>query len=510
MQGQNIVQKPELKSKARILVVEDQETTRYVFRRILTRAGYAVEEAATGEEGLDKASRLPDLIIADVNLPDMLGYDVCRRIKANPVTASIPVLQISASFLSDESKVQALEGGADSYLVQPVEPPVLLAQVRALLRLRKAEALSHLTARQWQTTFDALSDGLALADADGLVVRVNRAFLRLLRLKSFEVEDRPICEVFQSSFGIPLSEWIEAGKTGVSNELPSASNWFRVRYDRIPGDPQRDAGSILLITDITDQKKLQESLKMSERLAATGRLAHTIAHEINNPLEALANLLYIVQRDEQEGTKNRHYIDQAALELERISQITKQILAYHRNSKQPVPVAANDMIDSVLTMFRAPVSTNHVRLGKRLESTRIISVQPGEMRQAFGNLIANALDAIGTGGGTLIVHCMDSTDQRSQRKGVRFVVSDSGAGIPKSAYSHIFDAFYTTKELKGSGIGLWLTSEVITRHNGRIRLRSRTAGRYRGTIFDIFLPEFTTVAASVEPRVIEHSAAAEV
>lgn len=503
MQGQNIVQEPESKPKARILVVEDQDTTRYVFRRILTRAGYAVEEAATGEEGLDKASRSPDLIIADVNLPDMLGYDVSRRIKANPLTASIPVLQISASFLSDESRVQALEGGADSYLIQPVEPTVLLAQVQALLRLRKAEALSHLTARQWQTTFDALSDGVALADADGLVVRVNRALLRLLRLKSSEIEDKSISEVFQSSFGIPLSELIEAGKTGATNELPAASSWFRVRYDRIPGDQQRDAGSILLITDVTDQKKLQESLKMSERLAATGRLAHTIAHEINNPLEALANLLYIVQGDESVGAKNRYYVDQACLELERISQITKQILAYHRSSKKPVPVTANDMIDSVLTMFRAPVSTNHVRLRKRLESSRIISVQPGEMRQAFGNLIANALDAIGTGGGTLIVHCLNSTDQRTQRKGVRFVVSDSGPGIPKSAYSHIFDAFYTTKELKGSGIGLWLTSEVIARHNGRIRLRSRTTGRYRGTIFDVFLPEYIEVGPSAADSNLE-------
>lgn len=484
-----MMQEPKSNSKAHILVIDDQETTRYVFRRILTRAGYAVAEAATGEEGLAKATRSPDLIIADVNLPDMLGYDVCRRIKANPLTASIPVLQISASFLSDESKVQALEGGADSYLIQPVEPTVLLAQVQALLRLRKAESLSHLTARQWQTTFDALSDGLALVDADGLVVRMNSAFLRLLRLKSSEVKDRPVSEVFQFAFGIPLSDFIEARRNGTANELSSASSWFRVRYDSIPAEPQLDAGSILLITDITDQKRLQETLRMSERLAATGRLAHTIAHEINNPLEALANLLYLVQQDESVDPRSRYYVDQASLELNRVSQITKQILAYHRNSKQPVPVAANDMIDSVLTMFRALISTNRVKLDKRLEACRVISVQPGDMRQAFGNIIANALDAIGAGGGTLIVHCMDSTDLHSQCKGVRFVISDTGSGIPEPARPHIFDAFYTTKELRGSGIGLWLTSEVITRHGGHIRVRSRTAGRYRGTIFDIFLPE---------------------
>lgn len=484
--------------KPRILVIDDQETTRYVFRRILDRAGYVVEEASTGEEGLLKATSSPDLIIADVNLPDMLGYDVCRRIKANALSASIPVLQISASFVSDESKVQALEGGADSYLIQPVEPTVLLAQVQALLRLRKAEALSHLSALQWQTTFDALSDGLALADADGVVVRVNRAFLRLLGLGSAEVEGKLIADVFYSNFGVPLSELTETRSTQSSTELPAASRWFRVRYGKIPGDPHREGGSILLITDITDQKKLHETLKMSERLAATGRLAHTIAHEINNPLEALSNLLYIVQGKEAVNIETQSYLHQASIELERISLITKQILAYHRDSKRPLPVTANDLLESVLAMFRTPLSTNRVTLSKRFTSTRLVSVQPGEMRQALGNLIANAIDAMGLSGGRLIVRCFDTTDVRQQRKGVRILLSDSGGGIPEPVREHIFDAFYTTKELEGSGIGLWLTSEVVAKHNGYIRLRSRASGHYRGTLFDIFLPQTSKVEVSQE------------
>lgn len=481
---------PESNAKARILVIDDQEATRYVFRRILTRAGYVVEEAATGEEGLTKSMYSPDLIIADVNLPDMLGYDLCRRIKANLLSASIPVLQISASFISDESKVQALEGGADSFLVQPVEPIVLLAQVRALLRMRKAEALSSLAARQWQTTFDALSDGLALADSDGIVVRVNAAFLRLLRLNNSEVEGCHISGVFHSTFNISLSEFASGEMPDPFPELSTASGWFRVRYDKVPGDPQREGGSILLVTDITDQKKLHETLKMSERLAATGRLAHTIAHEINNPLEALANLIYILQADGPDSSKAKAYLTQASLELERISQITKQILAYHRDSKQPVPVSANEIIDGVLVMFRAPIATNRVILDKHLESSRLVSVHPGEMRQALGNLVANALDAMKPSGGRLIVRCLNAIDLRSQRRGVRIVLSDSGAGIPASTRSHIFEAFYTTKELHGSGIGLWLTSEVVAKHGGSIRLRSRTEGPYRGTFFDLFLPEY--------------------
>lgn len=484
-----MAQTPETKSKGRILVIDDQEATRYVFRRILNRAGYSVEEASTGEEGLAKTVSSPDLIIADVNLPDMLGYDVCRRIKANALSASIPVLQISASFISDESKVQALEGGADSYLIQPVEPTVLVAQVQALLRLRRAEALSRLAARQWQTTFDALSDGLALADSDGIVVRVNRAFLRLLRLRSSEVEGSPLSRVFESAFDAPMTAAL--GDTpGTTTELTAASGWFRVRYDQIQGDPQGESGSILLVTDITDQKKLQETLRMSERLAATGRLAHTIAHEINNPLEALSNLLYLVQQQDSLSSKSQAFVQQGLLELDRISQITKQILAYHRDSKRPIPVTPDDMIDSVLTMFRAPIMTNRIKLVKRSECSRLINVQPGEVRQAFGNLVANSLDAMGSSGGTLIVHCFDSIDWRTGRKGVRIILSDSGEGIPPSAYKQIFDAFYTTKELKGSGIGLWLTAEVINRHDGYIRLRSRTAGAHRGTLFDIFLPEY--------------------
>ncbi len=486
-----MAQAPEANSKGRILVVDDREMTRYVFRRILGRAGYAIEEAETGAEGLEKSILSPDLIIVDVNLPDMLGYDVCRRIKANPLSASIPVLQVSASFTSDESKVQALDGGADSYLIQPVEASVLIAQVQALLRLRKAEAMSNLSARQWQTTFDALSDGLALADSQGVLVRANRAFLNLLRVSHSEIEGKLISDVFQSCFGIPLSSLAKNDVRSAASEFPTGDCWFRVRYDAIHGDPQRHGGSILLITDITDQKKLQETLKMSERLAATGRLAHTIAHEINNPLEALSNLLYIVQQNEFADSNTQSYMRQASFELDRISQITKQVLAYHRDSKHPVPIQANDLIESVLAMFRVPIMNNQVKLVKRLQSSRFISVQPGEMRQAFGNLVANALDAIGTSGGKLTMHCFDATEQRFQCKGVRVVLSDSGAGIPKSSCPHIFDAFYTTKELKGSGIGLWLTTEVVAKHKGYIRVRSRTEGRYRGTIFDVFLPEHT-------------------
>jgi two-component system NtrC family sensor kinase len=480
---------PELPLSGRILVIDDQETTRYVFRRILSGAGYKVTEAQTGGEGLAKAQEDPDIIIADVNLPDMLGYDLVRRIKSNPSTSAIPVLQISASFISDESKAQALEGGADSYLVQPVEPTILIAQVHALIRMRKAEVSSRLSARHWQTTFDALSDGLALVNPNGIVVRVNQSLLRLLDVSHSEAEGKTVAEVFELRFNISFAEFIANRTLGQPMELAYGGRWFRVRYDWVSEDPRQQDGSILLLTEVTHQRKLQETLKMTERLAATGRLAHVIAHEINNPLEALANLLYLIHHSPTLDETNREFVDQSLAELERISQITKQILAYHRESKEPLLTDGTDLLQGVLSMFRPQMIINHIELRTYFKSSRPVWVHPGEMRQAFSNLVSNALDAIGDSGGTLCIRCIDTTDSETSRKGVRFVFSDSGSGISNDELSRIFDAFYTTKGLKGSGIGLWLTSEVIAKHRGRIRTRSRTAGPYRGTLFDVFLPQ---------------------
>jgi len=471
----------------RILVIDDQEPTRYVFRRILTNAGYTVEEAATGREGLAKAILSPDLIIADVNLPDMLGYDVCRRLKSNPLTQSIPVLQISASFISDESKVQALEGGADSYLTAPVEPPVLLASVNALLRLRRAEALSHLSALQWQTTFDSLSDGLALADGAGSVVRANARFMQILGTAASETEGLSLSHIFRTHFGVDFAEFRQHLGDDSSAEISHNNRWYRVRYDIIQSE-SHVSGSVLILTDITDQKKLQETLKLSERLAATGRLAHIIAHEINNPLEAMSNLLYLAAQGTAISPETHAYIEQASYELIRISQITKQVLAYHRESKQPVATSANELLEGVLAMFRAHMGGMGVELASRLSCDDEILVHPGEIRQVFGNIISNALDATSPMHGKLRVRCFRARDEKRNMIGVRFLFSDNGPGISAVNMPHIYEAFYTTKQAKGSGIGLWLSSEVIQKHRGRIRLRTRTEGNYRGTLFDVFFP----------------------
>jgi two-component system NtrC family sensor kinase len=480
---------PNDRGAGRILLVDDEESTRYVFNRILSRAGYTVEEAVTGREGLAKAMMLPDLVICDVNLPDMLGYDVSRRLKSNPMTLNIPVLQISAAFVSDESRVQALDGGADSYLTQPVDATVLVAQVNALLRMRKAESLSSLSALQWKTTFDALSDGVALANAEGVLVRVNSTFLSLMDMVSSDAEGKSLAGIFQDKFGESFAEFLREAEFGAPAEMVYRDRWLRVRYDRILTDANIESGLILLVADITDQKKLQETLKLSERLAATGRLAHVIAHEINNPLEAMQNLLYLAQMEATPPEDLQEYLQQASEELTRISQITKQVLAFHRGSPQPVLTRCDEILESVLALFRSMFLHGRVELEARTACDVQLMLHPGEIRQVLSNVVSNALDAMGgVRGGRLRARCITSTEGGTGRQGVRFLFSDNGPGIPEEILPRIFEAFYTTKDSKGSGVGLWLSAEVIGKHRGSVRVRTRTGGKYHGTLFDVFLP----------------------
>jgi two-component system, NtrC family, sensor kinase len=163
-------------SRPRILIADDREENRYILSRVLNGAGFDCVCANTGNGAMEEALTIPDVVILDVNLPDISGYEVSRRIKQNPCTASISVLQISASFVSPGDRVRALEAGADGYLLHPIDPMVLIATVRALLRLRRAEAQARKAADQWQSTFDAMHEGLAIVGSDCRLIRWNDAF----------------------------------------------------------------------------------------------------------------------------------------------------------------------------------------------------------------------------------------------------------------------------------------------------------------------------------------------
>ncbi|HET6934901.1 MAG TPA: ATP-binding protein [Candidatus Angelobacter sp.] len=475
---------------ARILLVDDNQQNRYVISRILQRAGFAVEECVTGQEGLQRVLTLPDLVILDVKLPDISGTEVCRRIKSDVITGLIPVLQISASFTSSESKVAALEGGADGYLTHPIEPPVLLATVRSLLRLKQAETVSRQSAEEWKSTFDALSECLVLLDVENRVMRFNKAFAELTGVGN-EVIGQDGSEILGKVLG--SADFLKQNRSGrYSGELRHDSLWFAVTVDSVTSGGQR-IGSIVVLTDITARKLAAQSLHNAERLAATGRLAQTIAHEINNPLEALTNLIFLAQYSATEP-EVLEFLRQAMAELERVAKITKQILSFHRDTKTAVQVEAHELLDNVGSLYRPQVLARQIQFEWNTSpELPTICGYPGELRQALANLLGNALDA-SRQGGRIVMRARSAWN--GTQHGVAFTVHDEGAGIPAEIRDRILDPFFTTKELKGTGLGLWLTKNIVTKHGGSLRFRSRQTPGHSGSSFRLFLP--VTEAACLE------------
>jgi len=251
-----------------ILHVDDNETNRYVVSRTLQKAGFDVEEAATGETALQMiAQQQPDLVILDVRLPDIDGFEVCRRIKTNPATSFIPVLHLSASFVKSEDKAQGLDGGADGYLAQPVEPIELLATVKALLRIREAEESALTLAKEWQTTFDAMSDSVCLLDSQGKVMRCNKAMTQLLLKSETEISDRFHQELMQPILGsIEVTPFDRVQETlcRESIEIHSVDRWFSVTADPIFDEGQVFTGAVYIVADITNRVRAEEALKSSE------------------------------------------------------------------------------------------------------------------------------------------------------------------------------------------------------------------------------------------------------
>ena len=467
-----------------ILVVDDREENRYISSRILRNAGYSVEEAADGREALAGVLHDPALVILDVRLPDVIGYEVCRRIKENPRTANIPVLQVSAAFTSSESRVQALDSGADAYLTQPLEPTVLLATVRALLRLREAEALSRLSAKQWQATFDALTEGIALMDSQWCVVRCNRAMTQLLGKTYGEIERQDARDLLRRELNLELPN---TGLCAFAHDTQRGRRWFSVRADSIR-DGEIIRGGILIVTEITDRRLGEEALRVTERLAATGRLANSIAHEINNPLEAITNLLYLLKKSNHDGER-AGYIRMASKELERVSRITRQTLAFNRDSNQPVEIELPELLDGVVTLYTPQFNEKSLRVVRKYNSPSSVSGFPGELRQVFSNVLRNAMEALPAEGGSIILYVHPSVDWKDlSRNGVRVSIIDSGTGMIPEIRRNIFEPFFTTKQLKGSGLGLWLSAGIISKHQGRIAVRSSVTPGRSGTCFSIFLP----------------------
>ncbi len=245
-------------------------------------------------------------------------------------------------------------------------------------------------------------------------------------------------------------------------------------------------GIIVFFRDITEQKRKDAALIQTEKLAAVGRMASSIAHEINNPLEAVTNLLYIA-RHATATDEIYPLLDTADQELRRVASIVNQTLRFHRQASHPQSVSCLDLFVTVLDLYQSRFKNMGIVVEKRKRANKPIEIYEGDIRQVLNNLVGNAVDAMPRGG-RLLVRSREATDWRTGRKGLTLTIADSGTGMDARTQSRIFEAFFTTKGIGGTGLGLWVSAEIAERHHGRLNIRSCQREGRNGTVATLFLP----------------------
>jgi signal transduction histidine kinase len=248
-------------------------------------------------------------------------------------------------------------------------------------------------------------------------------------------------------------------------------------------------GAAKIVRNITETNKIERALQTTEKLAAAGRMAATVAHEINNPLEAVTNLVYLAKRDLSNNDRVAGYLELASRELDRVAHITRQTLGFYRDTSSPVRFNVAETIDDLLLLYEKRFESRRITVMKQYDKDIEITALAGEIRQAFSNLITNAVDAM-PNGGTLVVKVAKACDwSGSHLPGVRVTILDTGSGIEAKHRKSVFQPFFTTKTDVGTGLGLWITRGIVEKHRGTIRMKSKTGEDRHGTAFSIFLPE---------------------
>jgi signal transduction histidine kinase len=240
-----------------------------------------------------------------------------------------------------------------------------------------------------------------------------------------------------------------------------------------------------IAVEATERKRAEDALRKTEKLAAAGRLAASIAHEINNPLEAVTNLLYLLRRHPSLDGEAVGYADLAQQEISRVADMTQQTLRFYRQSTLPVVANVAELLESVVTVYSGRLAAAQIEILRDYGPEVELYCFAGELRQLFANLIGNALDAMGQGG-RLVLSVRRSQSWVDGAPGVRIFVADNGCGMTPETRVRIFEPFFTTKETTGTGLGLWVSGEIIAKHHGTVRFASHSG---TGTVFMVFFPE---------------------
>jgi signal transduction histidine kinase/FixJ family two-component response regulator len=483
-------------ARPRILVADDNADMRHYVQRLLT-GNYEVVAAQNGETALQSAlEEPPDLVLADVMMPNLDGFGLLKALRSDERTASVPVILLSAR-AGEESRVEGIVAGADDYLAKPFSARELLAHVENSLALSRLRRETEIRVRESEERFRAL-----VAASSDVVYRMNADWTEMRHMSGRD---------FVAYTESPNRSWLQKyihpdDQSRVMDAIAEAvttKNKFELEHRvlRVDGSlgwtfsraiPIQDANGEIVewfgaATDITPRKQAEQALLRSEKLASVGRMAATIAHEINNPLEAVTNTLYLAQGSINEPEVARRYLDLAEGELKRVAHIARQSLGFYRESNAPKLTSINEVLQSAIDLLKNRIASTAAVIEKQWDENVEIVAVAGELRQVFSNLLSNSLDAIEKGG-LIRVRVSARAASKKARRSIRVTIADNGGGVSTNLRSHIFEAFFTTKGTVGTGLGLWISKQIILKHGGTIQMRSSTDADTHGTVFSIVLP----------------------
>jgi PAS domain S-box-containing protein len=373
-------------------------------------------------------------------------------------------------------------------------------------RLRQQYAEIDRQRRELETIYRGSPIGMALYEPKEFrLMRMNDCQSEILGLKPEEALGKALEELVPGMAG--SHDMIRRAAMGeamldrqVEGSVPGRGGERRiwnVNYSPIfaeDGSVQAIAGATI---DDTHQKRAESALLQSEKLAAVGRLASSIAHEINNPLESVMNLVFLA-RQYAIAPEVKTFLDTADEELRRVSVIANQTLRFHKQSTKPLAINCDNLYATVLSIYQGRLRNSNIQVEKRKRAVKPIVCFEGDIRQVLNSVVSNAIDAM-PNGGRLLLRSREATDWKTGRHGLVLTIADTGSGIDPATQARIFEAFFTTKGFGGTGLGLWISAEIMERHEGRIRVRScQQAGR-RGTVITLFLPFVRSAAGESAP-----------
>jgi PAS domain S-box-containing protein len=490
--------------RLRILNADDDGPGRDARTRLLQQAGFEVVEADTGAEALRQAiDACPHVVLLDVRLPDIDGYEVCRRLKANPVTTPIPVLHLSAAHRTAGDHARGLDAGADGFLVEPVAPEVLLATIRSVARTRRAEDAVRAAARQWQLTFDAISDAVCLLGPGGRILRHNAVFAALAG-SGEELEGRDGVDVASRLLQQPATELraLLGPDRRAVREFLVGSRWLQLVTEVVRDEAGRLEGGLLILTDISERKRV-ESMRMEllrmEQQARVGAEASNrakdeflavLSHELRTPLTAMLGWIRMLSTGGLDRQAAAHAIEVIERNTRLQAQIVEDLLDVSRIIAGKMTLDVHDVVpaavlgaavDAVGDAAAAKGISIHLDVAA---DVGVVRGDGGRLLQVLSNLLSNAVKFTPPRGRVTVV-------ARREEGGLRVAVTDSGRGIDPALLPYVFEPFRQAEGASrrthtGLGLGLAIVRHLVELHGGHVEAASPGLGQ--GATFTISLP----------------------